>query len=318
MFHPAFLDDVIFALEMDGSCTSLFMIDEKNTSRFQPKTLTELSGYFNKKEDLLIEEEQNKQKRIEAEIKRKKEEKERLEKIETLYGRVIETLADGLSIRYNGTSYYITYRDRVLSGQLDKVFCDSLYLNCFITARISNELVFFFWDKDHIRLPECFRWKMEGDMFYRFEDSRWIYGGDSLHYYHGAYDRGRLVNGSICMDILQKESRYSIVKSEIIGNPNPVPTNEVKKSILYYFKRQIWWVIVIYLFISSLLIDELSWKGFMDSSLLAIPILIPFVLGALLVSWMKTPYRQGIDGKYYLGETPHLSSSTVIWAQECD
>lgn len=29
MFHPAFLDDVVFALQQDGSQSCLFMIDEK-------------------------------------------------------------------------------------------------------------------------------------------------------------------------------------------------------------------------------------------------------------------------------------------------
>ena len=64
MFHPAFLDDVIFALEMDGNSTCLFMIDEKNKPSFSPKSLTELGAYFTEKELALIEEDRRKEKEL--------------------------------------------------------------------------------------------------------------------------------------------------------------------------------------------------------------------------------------------------------------
>lgn len=57
MYHPAFLDGVVFALQQDGNNACLFMIDENNQQSFLPKTLTELGAYFALKEKALIEEE---------------------------------------------------------------------------------------------------------------------------------------------------------------------------------------------------------------------------------------------------------------------
>lgn len=46
MFHPAFLDDTVFALQQDGVQSCLFMIDEKNKLSFLPQTLSDLNDYF--------------------------------------------------------------------------------------------------------------------------------------------------------------------------------------------------------------------------------------------------------------------------------
>lgn len=46
MFHPAFLDDAVFALQQDGVQSCLFMIDEKNKLSFLPQTLSDLNDYF--------------------------------------------------------------------------------------------------------------------------------------------------------------------------------------------------------------------------------------------------------------------------------
>ena len=81
MFHPAFLDEVVFALQQDGEGLCLFMIDENNTQSFSPKTLTELGAYFTNKERQIVEAEQQRAEaerlRIEAVLK---EEAERLKK----------------------------------------------------------------------------------------------------------------------------------------------------------------------------------------------------------------------------------------------
>lgn len=81
MFHPTFLDDVIFALEMDGNSTCLFMIDENNQQSFSPQTLTELGLYFNAKEKYLVEKEKKQIEvaRIEQEHIQKEEEKKQEE-----------------------------------------------------------------------------------------------------------------------------------------------------------------------------------------------------------------------------------------------
>lgn len=60
MFHPAFRDDVVLALERDGGNDCLLMIDEISQKTFIPKTLSELNHYFNHKEQLLLEQERHK------------------------------------------------------------------------------------------------------------------------------------------------------------------------------------------------------------------------------------------------------------------
>ena len=89
MLHPSFFDKTIFALQQDGTNKYAFMIDEKQSQSFQPKSLTELNSYFENIEHKRIEEEQrrirlqveqekaNEQRRIEEErreqIKRQQE-----------------------------------------------------------------------------------------------------------------------------------------------------------------------------------------------------------------------------------------------------
>ena len=89
MLHPSFFDKTIFALQQDGTNKYAFMIDEKQSQSFQPKSLTELNSYFENIERKKIEEEQrrirlqveqekaNEQRRIEEErreqIKRQEE-----------------------------------------------------------------------------------------------------------------------------------------------------------------------------------------------------------------------------------------------------
>lgn len=48
MLHPSFFDKTIFALQQDGTNKYAFMIDEKQSQSFQPKSLTELKSYFEK------------------------------------------------------------------------------------------------------------------------------------------------------------------------------------------------------------------------------------------------------------------------------
>lgn len=50
MLHPAFIDTVILALQLDGTQKYLFMIDEKDSYSYQLKTLNDIEGYFIEKE----------------------------------------------------------------------------------------------------------------------------------------------------------------------------------------------------------------------------------------------------------------------------
>ena len=88
MLHPSFIDNIIFALQQDGTERFLFMINEEQEQSFYPKSLNELNDYFENLEREKIEaEKQNKrmllkQKREvrQAERKQQKEiqEKERM------------------------------------------------------------------------------------------------------------------------------------------------------------------------------------------------------------------------------------------------
>lgn len=63
MLHPSFKDDVIFALQQDGTERFVFMIEENQSNFFHPKSLKELTTYFENKERRNIEKRQQ-EKRI--------------------------------------------------------------------------------------------------------------------------------------------------------------------------------------------------------------------------------------------------------------
>ncbi len=80
MVHPAFLDNILFALQVDGIENYAFLIDQKNTQNFAPKSLNDLHQYFRQKEQKRIEEENRKreEQRL-AELKRIEEENRKRE-----------------------------------------------------------------------------------------------------------------------------------------------------------------------------------------------------------------------------------------------
>jgi len=86
MVHAAFMDNMVFALQLDGTNQFAFLIDESNKENFQPKSLSEVKIYFAEKmalEEAIINASKQKQidqinaekqKQLEQERKRKKEE----------------------------------------------------------------------------------------------------------------------------------------------------------------------------------------------------------------------------------------------------
>lgn len=78
MLDPAFIDNAIFALKLNGTDQYVFMIDENNTASFAPSTYKELMEYFEGKLNaiLLLE-----KARLEAkEIEKQRIEEERIKK----------------------------------------------------------------------------------------------------------------------------------------------------------------------------------------------------------------------------------------------
>lgn len=77
MLHPAFFDNKIFALQQDGTSEYAFMIDETQSTSFQPKSLTELRTYFENVERKRIEDEEQQKRKMLYEQKRREEEQKR-------------------------------------------------------------------------------------------------------------------------------------------------------------------------------------------------------------------------------------------------
>ena len=90
MVHPAFYDNMIFALQVDGTNEYAFLIDENNLPSTNLKSLSDLVVYFAKKErQAVLAEERKQQAAIEAqrqrEIKAEQEKQQRIKEIEENY-----------------------------------------------------------------------------------------------------------------------------------------------------------------------------------------------------------------------------------------
>lgn len=123
MLHPSFFDKTIFALQQDGTNKYAFMIDEKQSQSFQPKTLTELKSYFENIERKKIEEEQHRRKLL-AEQQRANEqrriEEEHREQIKRQEERVQQYL------NKKRLEYWEQNQDYILQNDLSyKKLCSS-------------------------------------------------------------------------------------------------------------------------------------------------------------------------------------------------
>ena len=90
MFHPSFINNVIFALQQDGTERFAFMINEEQSESFYPKSLKELNNYFEgierkrieaeeQEKRWLIEQQRKEQQRLRQEEARRAEEERRIE-----------------------------------------------------------------------------------------------------------------------------------------------------------------------------------------------------------------------------------------------
>lgn len=75
MVHAAFMDDCLFAMQVDGTEQYAFLIDEQNKQNFLPETYSDVINYFIAKEQKTLEKERRQQLLI---LQQEKEEKERL------------------------------------------------------------------------------------------------------------------------------------------------------------------------------------------------------------------------------------------------
>ena len=83
MVHPAFYDQVIFALQVDGTDNCAFLVDENNLPSVPMRTFEDVKNYFAEKErQALLEEERKQQAEVAALMQQQLEaelEKQRLE-----------------------------------------------------------------------------------------------------------------------------------------------------------------------------------------------------------------------------------------------
>ena len=112
MLHPAFVDENIFALQQDGTNKFAFMIDESQKSNFAPKSLRELTSYFEEKERKRIQEEQRRQQLyIEEAIEQKK--RQQIESLKKEAERLWETNREQI---LEGDKGYIAYQKKQVWG----------------------------------------------------------------------------------------------------------------------------------------------------------------------------------------------------------
>ena len=83
MVHSAFMDNVILALQVDGTNQCAFLIDESNRNSFQPKTLEGIKGYFEAKElKIEMERKEHAQREERRQIEQAQTERRRQEEVE--------------------------------------------------------------------------------------------------------------------------------------------------------------------------------------------------------------------------------------------
>jgi len=88
MVHPGLYEDMLLALQVDGTDNCAFLIEENNAQNFEPKTYTELIGYFQEKErrEIAAEEERKLQlqraekERLRLQIEQEQQRKEAIER----------------------------------------------------------------------------------------------------------------------------------------------------------------------------------------------------------------------------------------------
>lgn len=83
MVRPVFYDNMVFALQIDGTNECVFLIDENNLSNIQVRSLSDLNRYFDEKEKQeLQKEEQNRQAALQTQIEEQKIRKQKEEEAE--------------------------------------------------------------------------------------------------------------------------------------------------------------------------------------------------------------------------------------------
>lgn len=146
MLHPSFKDDVIFALQQDGTERFVFMIEENQSNFFHPKSLKELTAYFENKERRNIEKGSKKKNLVGTtrnQTKRKKRISDRPEKTEKEEKREEEIL--------RSCNYYLKFG--IIAGSIFVIYTVLFIIyyppthsfRSFIDMFLHSVLQYYFW-----------------------------------------------------------------------------------------------------------------------------------------------------------------------------
>lgn len=149
MFHPVFIDGNILTLTLDGTQQCAFLIDENNRAHFAPRSLSDLSRYFQKKEQKEIEAKRKEQarKRAEEEEARKRAAEEEARKRAAEEAR--KRAAEGQG-RNNGVSSETKYSEstdffgniiRIIVGIGSIIFGSFVTKGAFVTIANDDEVL---------------------------------------------------------------------------------------------------------------------------------------------------------------------------------
>ena len=128
MLHPAFMDEAIFALQLDGTQQCVFLIDENNKHSFVCKTYSDLLNYFEEKrkrievaEQKILREKRLREEQEKEEQRKKKEEEERQRKQQEEY-ETIETLRRNICPHYKKSIFLLLESPDVIQLLLTSFF----------------------------------------------------------------------------------------------------------------------------------------------------------------------------------------------------
>lgn len=161
MVHAAYVDNILFALNIDGTNEYAFLIEENNKQDFQPQSFNNIVQYFQTKELKIIQEERTKQLQTKSLLKQKKnKEKIQQEKIieNELHYRATEIKCpSGYIVLFGMISFFIgTYFSVFFLLPTRPVFTDFIHLLFYILLLSCLLFILIFFSFSKIR---AMKWK---------------------------------------------------------------------------------------------------------------------------------------------------------------
>lgn len=190
--QTAFVDEYVFALQLQGTNNYAFLIDVNNSDKFSPKTYGELVSYYQAKEQKLLADEQaeeeRKQQEKQAEIERQKqieqEKKLRIQHnkmVEEAYQKVHSIYIDKLhNFKPKGLGQFIGYHYNGWWALLLNI------LLCLVVYFLIDFVLLLCWNKEgkefaywpiHLTVSLCFPLLhvviFDNALFHGFKEKKW-------------------------------------------------------------------------------------------------------------------------------------------------